>query len=308
MRVLPFERIPAELWRNSLLRLPAHLASGYVEHLDGLGLRDRSTDTSDAEVHGGNTIEDTHEHFAKRFAVSVGRVEYSMLGPCDEFESLSNAFFSTFSDGFVGVLDIPCGTGAMSGALVSTLTNLRAVNVIPRLPLTISICAGDFSPEALRIFGLMMTKLVEPASTQGITLIWETSIWNATRSDHTARLIDRWFTISAQASEFFVVVSNFSGALHNAREFASFTPCFEQVLSRLHDKQCTVVWIEPASNSARTGLFTRLLAFFTSRVGWFSNKSANLAQPFVEARYCVEHPVNGLRIRTNVAVHRFGRT
>jgi hypothetical protein len=240
--------------------------------------------------------------------VSAGRLEYSTLGPCDAFESLSDAFLSTFSDGFVGVLDIPCGTAAMSGALVSTLTKLRAANVIPRLPLTISICAGDYSPEALSIFASMVTELVEPASAQGITLLWETSIWNATRSDQTARLIDRWFAISPHATEFFVVVSNFSGALHNAGEFATFSPCFEHVLARLHDKQSTVIWIEPASNSARRGLFTRLFDFVTSRVGWFSNRSANPAQPFVEAQYRVEHPVSSLEIRTNVAVHRFDRT
>jgi len=121
MRILPIERIPSELWRNKLLRLPSHLSSSYVAHLERLGLKARSIDTTAKAVHGGKSTDETHNHFACRFAVSAGRVEYSTLGPCDAFENLSDAFLSTFSDGFVGLLDIPCGTGAMTATLVTTL-------------------------------------------------------------------------------------------------------------------------------------------------------------------------------------------
>jgi hypothetical protein len=308
MRLLPIQRIPLELWQNGLLRIPAHLNTAYVGHLHWLGLLNNSTDISESEVYGGDTLEQTHDHFAKRFAVSAGRTEYSVLGPCDDFESLSEAFLSTFSDGHVALLDIPCGTGAMSCALIATLTKLRANNVVPRLPLTISICAGDYSPEALRICASMLTELVVPASAQGITIHWETNEWNAIRSDQTARLIDRWFAISPNATEHFVVVSNFSGALHNAGTFESFSPCLEHVLARLHDRQSTVVWIEPATNSARRGLFIRLLDLVTRRIGWFSNRSSATSQSFIEARYRIEHPLNRTEIPTTVAVNRFERT
>ena len=308
MRLLPIEKIPPDLWRNSVLRLPQHLSSTYVAYLDKLGLKDLSVDTTEKSVHGGKTMEETREHFARRFAVSAGRVEYSTLGPSDQFEGLSEAFLSTFSDGFIGVLDIPCGTGAMTAALVSTLTKLRSEKVIPRLPLTISVCAGDYSAEALNIFSLLIQELVEPAAVQGITLIWETNEWDATRGDQTAHLVDRWFATSTPATEFFVAVTNFSRALHSAGAFESFSPCFEQILARLHDKQSTVVWVEPATKSAKAGVLARLSQFIKARISWYRSTNSTPPQSITESEYQIEHPVNRQPIRTNVAVYRFDRT
>jgi hypothetical protein len=308
MRLLPLEKIPLDLWRDGLLRLPSHLCSSYLTHLDRLGLRERSIETAAKDVHGGKTTDETHDHFARRFTVSAGLLQYSTLGPCEQFETLSEAFLSTFSDGFVGLLDIPCGTGAMSGTLVSILTKLREDKVMPRLPLTICVCAGDYSTEALTIYRSLLRDLIEPAALQGITLRWETNEWDATRGDQTARLIDRWFTACSPATEFFVVVSNFSGALHNQGAFAAFSPCFEQILSRLHDKQSTVVWIEPATKSAKTGVLAWLSQLITTRINWFVRTNPNATQAIAESEYQIEHPVSLQSFRTNVVVHRFERT
>ncbi len=307
MRVLPLERIPEELWKSDLLRLPVLFSTIYVAQLDRLGLKQLSTDTTATDVHGGKSIDETHKHFAQRFAVSAGRVEFSTLGPSAHFESLSEAFLSTFSDGHVGLLDIPCGAGAMSGTLVSTLVKLREKCVLPRLPLSITVCAGDYSPEALKIFDLLMNNLAGPASAQGITLAWQTHEWDATRADQTSRLVDRWFAACSSATEHFVVVSNFSGALHNQSAFAEFSPCFEQVLARLHDKQSTVVWVEPATKSAKTGVLVWLADLITRRIGWFGKSSQDKSQSVAESEYKVEHPVSGQALRSNVAVHRFIR-
>jgi len=308
MRVLPLERIPEDLWKSELLRLPPHLSTVYLAHLNRLGLTQLSTDTTEKDVHGGKSTAETHNHFARRFAVSAGRVEFSTLGPRKQLESLSDAFLSTFSDGHVGLLDIPCGTGAMSCALVSTLIKLRQDGVVSRLPLTISVCGGDYSAEALTIFNLLMHDLAEPASAQGINLVWETQEWDATRGDQTARLVDRWFTICRTANEHFVVVSNFSGALHNQGALNAFSPCFEQVLARLHDKQCTVVWVEPATKSAKSGVLAWLPDFITKRITWFIKSGSEDANSLAEAEYQLEHPVSGLVFRSNIAVHRFDRT
>src|SRR5688572_1543543 len=105
MRILPPDKIPTDLWRENILRLPSYLSSIYLAELDRLGLRERSVDTTAKEVHGGRTLIETHDHFACRFAVSAGRVEFSTLGPSDQLAELSDAFLSTFSDGFVALLD-----------------------------------------------------------------------------------------------------------------------------------------------------------------------------------------------------------
>lgn len=307
MRVLPIARIPEALWESNLLRLPVLLSTAYVSHLERLGIKQLSTDSTSKDVHGGKSTEETHDHFARRFTVSSGRIEFAILGPSSGFEPLSEAFLSTFSDGHIGLLDIPCGTGAMSGALVSTLVKLREDRILPRLPLTITVCAGDFSAEALHIFDLLMRDLAAPASVQGITLVWHGLEWDATRGDHTARLIDRWFAACPTANEYFVVVSNFSAALHNQSAFAAFSPGFEQVLARLHDKQSTVIWVEPASKSAKTGVLAWLSDFITKRISWFGKSSHEDSNSLPEAEYQLEHPVSGDAFRSNVVVHRFSR-
>ncbi len=307
MRVLPISRIPPDLWRKPLLRLPVNLSTTYTAILDRLGLRPRSVETRDEPVHGGATAEETRTHFARRFAVSAGRTEFTVLGPTDSFLSLSDAFLSTFSDGTVGVLDIPSGSGAMTAALVSTLTHLRAAGSIPRLPLSIKISAGDYAPEALKIFQFTIAELYCPAAAQGIHISWETVAWDATRGDSTAQLIDRWFKLAADATEFFVVVSNFSAALNNAGTFDSFSPCFEQILARLHDKKSTVLWIEPATKGAKSGILKRLPSFIESRIKWLRERFENASEAPAEAEYALEHPVSTAKIQTNVVVRRFER-
>lgn len=307
LRVLPLSRIPPDLWTTNLLRLPSDLNASYVSHLTQLGLIDKSVDTSVKEVHGGQSESETHEHFACRFAVSAGRTEYSTLGPHADFSLISDAFLTTFSTGTVGLLDIPCGTGAMSAALVSTLTHLRRLSVIPKLPLTICICAGDCSEEALRIFNSLFEDLIEPAAREGIIVSRTTKPWDATKSNSTASLVDDWFFVAQTASEYFVAVSNFSGALSSQNRFAEFKPCFEHILARLHNKRSTVIWIEPASKSARVGLFSWITDFISSRISWFSHRLTE-GGSVPTSDYEIEHPLNAKRFRTNIVVQQFERT
>ncbi len=253
-------------------------------------------------MHGGCTEEATHEHFATRFLVSAGRVLYPMVAPKNSFATISDAILSGFSDGHVALLDIPCGTGAMSCSVISMLTHLRAVGISPRLPLTITINGGDFSESALEIYNALMQKLKPLAAAQGIAITWRTQLWDAMRSDQTACLMDNWLEASLSAKELFVVVSNFSGALHKVEAFNTFSPCLEQILSRLCDRRHTVIWVEPNTNQASKHLLNHFTSFLEKRIPWLPGTSP---ENFLNATFNIEHSISKEPFRSNLFIQYF---
>ena len=257
------------------------------------------------DIIGGVGDEESVEHFTHRFGVSAGRVQFATLNADGQLREVSDAVLSTFSEGRIAVLDIPCGGGAASCGLVSTLLELRAAKVMPRLPLSLSILGGDFAPCVRDIFGGMLTGLAESARAEGICFRFSVAEWNATQSDATAKLIDDWFTQSEGAEEFVVLVSSFSGHLKSAAAFAEFSPCLEHIMARLHGRRATVLWIEPEMKQAESVL-QRLKQFVAAlasrfRVPWGSPQTSRTA------RYQMAHPLNHGVHRSSLVVQSFTR-
>lgn len=305
-RVLPISAIPQSLWHDSTLFLPAPLASAYVSELDDRGLlASAKRGTSDKEIHGGFDDAATLKHFSFRFGVSVGRVEFVAIAPDEKFSEVSDAMMSTFSEGHVALLDIPCGTGASLGAILSTLLALRTAKVVPTLPLTISVVAGDSSPKALEIYESMISRLQPELQLQAINVSLILELWDATRSDHTARLVDRWFALSEGAEEYAVCISNFNGALIGGGILDAFTPCFEHILGRLYNKKSTVLWVEPATASAKAKLFPKIAELLKKRIPWFTSTSKAVGP--IAATYQTQNPLNSHAHGSGVQVQRFER-
>lgn len=306
-RVLPITAIPNALWHNSTLFLPASLISAYASELDSRGLLEIATKRTDKkEIHGGSSDAETLEHFSFRFAVSVGRVEFVAIAPDEKFAEISDALMSTFSEGHVALLDIPCGTGSCLAAILSTLITLRAAKVVPTLPLTISVMAGDTSPKALEIYESTISRLLPLLQLQAISVNLILEKWDATRGDDTARLVDRWYKLAEGAEEYVVCISNFNGALIGAGLLDAFTPCFEQILGRLYNKKSTLLWVEPATSSAKEKLFPRIAAFLRKRIPWFTS-TTGVDEP-ITARYQTKSPLDGFVHGSSVQVQRFKRT
>lgn len=307
MRVLPKKNIPEELWAGERLNIPAELKASYVSKLDELGVLQKAIDGKPASIsiHGGAGDEETVEHFVYRFPASSGRIEFASLAPCDELEDVSDALMNTFSSGDVSVLDIPGGTGAAMCSLLSTLASLRSLGVIPVLPLSVRIMVGDLSPKALQIYSEMISELSDYLSTNGIIVDLNSMVWDATRNDHTASIIDEWFKMSSQNSEFVVCVSNFTGALIDAKLFDAFTPCLSQILARLHDKKSTLIWIEPESKSTKK-LIDKLAGYISGFVKWLKNSDGEGGS--IKADYSMVNPLNENLHPSSVRIQRFERT
>jgi len=306
MRVLPPERIPEELWANHILQLPDTSVSCYRDELNALGaLNEAKKGTDKKSIHGGCEVAETLEHFTYRFSVSAGRVEFTAIAPDAGLAAVSDALMSDFTEGHVALLDIPCGGGSSAIALLATLGALRATGVLPILPLCVTVVGGDCSEKALEIYNSMMGRLRPQIARYGIEINWQGLIWDATRADSTASLVDQWFSASAGAVEHIVCVANFSGALTSAGVFEQFSPSLEQILGRLHDKKGALIWVEPTSTKVQTKFLPRILEFFSKRIAWFSSESGGAA--FTSENYKMEDPLNRNVFDTGVEVQRFER-
>lgn len=306
MRVLPIKLIPKTIWDKDILHLSSELVNSYEMELSNLGLLERARRGTDKkDIHGGCNREEAIEHFTYRFGVSAGRSEFTILAPSEAITKFSDALLSTFSDGHVGLLDIPCGTGSASVTFLTVLAELRTKQILPKLPLTISIVGGDCSKTALGICRSMLDRVRPILAQQGIIIHYELDQWNATRNDETARMVDKWFALANGAGEYVVCISNFSGALIKGKIFDDFTPCLSQILGRLHDKRSTLIWIEPVDSNAKKGLIPKIFEFINRSIPWFH--SADKTKDFPSASYQMKNPINEHVHRTGVQVQRFER-
>lgn len=306
MRILSPDQIPRSLWAEEILRLPSDLVQAYKDQLacEGLLLA-AATKPGKKEIHGGPSVAESDEHFAHRFSNSSARAEFVTLSPDPNLGPVSDALLSTFSEGPVALLDIPCGTGAATSTLLTTLAVLRSENVMPRLPLSISITGGDLSPSAMSIYEGMLERLRPTLRLAGIEIDFCGVEWDANLGDQTSKLVDRWFEQSEGAEEFVVCVSNFSGALSAAAAMEKFSPCFNQIVARLYNKAATVVWLEPDSQAQR-----KVFKFLTDYLHVFlpSFFGAGPLDSTLSAKYKTEDPITSKVYSSAVSVLKFRRT
>ncbi|MCP4091210.1 MAG: hypothetical protein GY746_15680 [Gammaproteobacteria bacterium] len=306
MRVLPTSDIPAELWVDEKINLAEELRSSFIDKLEELGELEKAVEGKPTVkvLHGGITDEETIDHFVYRFPTSSGRVQYAALSPCNNLVNISNAIMSTFSTGDVSVLDIPGGTGAAMCSLLTTIATLREQDIMPMLPLTVRIMTGDLSPKALEIYGQMIDKVSPYLIQNGIVIEFRSMIWDATRSDHAAKIVDEWFALSNSNSEFIVCISNFTGALIDAELFEEFSPSLNHILARLHNRKSTLVWVEPEYGGTKK-LAKKLKRYFAAFVKWFKNSDGE--DGALKAGYTMINPLNGVEYSSSVHVQRFER-
>ncbi|MCP5127474.1 MAG: hypothetical protein H6973_18125 [Gammaproteobacteria bacterium] len=306
MRILPIELIPETMWKKQVLYLPGELITSYLVELKDRGLLQEAKQGTDRkDIHGGFSDKETLEHFTHRFGVSSGRSEFTILAPNEDLTEYSDALLNTFSEGHIGLLDIPCGTGASCVTFLTVLAELRARRVLPTLPLTISIVGGDCSMAAREICQSMLNRARTILADQGIIINYNLTQWDATRNDETAKMIDEWFKLASDACEYVVCISNFSGALIKGKMFDDFTPCLSQILARLHDKKSTLIWIEPINSNAVKGLIPKVFKWLNRYVPWFSN--VHKKGEFPSAEYRMSNPINQHIHQTGVQVQRFVR-
>jgi SAM-dependent methyltransferase len=292
-RILSPSSIPSDLWKNAAsLRLSPHLARSYKLTLESTGLYQEALTASVHGDIGGETVEETAQHFTRNFSGSCGRVQLALLDPHSHLEEASNLFIRAFSGGKVGLLDIPCGAGAASAAILSAIATLRERDVIPRLPLDVYLVAGDFSPPARATAEQLLESLRPALARQAIFIHVRFVDWNVLDSQSTMALLHTWMEHARDCGEYFVLTANFSGLLKHGGKFKSALPQLEQVFGWAGLRKSSIVWLEPRNSGATGGLWLHFKEKLWNLLPVFFKiaSTATAPEPLVsEAK--LEHPL-----------------
>lgn len=259
-RILRITDIPGALWQSKeeLLSLPENLRLIYRQQLETKGLLELALGGAldDGPV-GGMTEEDTKRHFAFRFSGSCARVQLAVLDPKAELRSASDLFIGAFSGGTLGLLDIPCGSGAASAALLSCVAALRSQGVLPREVLKIKILGGDNSGFARTYADEFIAVLGPSLVEQGIYVQYKTVPWDVLNAESTTNLIHEWVVWTNECKKCFTVAANFSGFLQGESKLKAAKSQLGEVLRWAGVRKSSVMWLEPQTNMALRGFIPR---------------------------------------------------
>lgn len=284
---------------NSVISLADLLCEAYRKELQEQGLLDEAAKGSPiTQIHGGPSFEETHQHFAHRFANSASRVVCISVDAQNVFAPIPAHLLQSFSSHKITVLDAPCGAGASLLSLLTVLAVARRQRAIPSLPLHVAVIAADISPSALKLYASMVERIRPGLRECGIFLELTTSIWNAERSNETSSLCDTLFRVHHDANEFFVLIGNLSGV--GAGLFDKMERSFEHITERIANFPSTILWIEPV---LETTLFQKLGRLF-SIAGWLTNIGT---QSIMQCRFTWVEPVRSRQLKGSVTVRVYKR-
>ncbi|MFZ7120986.1 MAG: hypothetical protein ACOWWH_08570 [Eubacteriaceae bacterium] len=271
MSIITKKELPDQLWLNGNIHMPICLINSYELLLKRYDVMEKALDQNNTgNIIGGITFEDTIEHFARRYGVSSCRIEGLLIDPDNGFLSLSEDLIKILSEGKIFLLDIACGTGSVGASLLSTLYILRKERIMPCLPLSIQIVGGDCSQPALKIYEQMMEELVNILKETGIETSLKTVEWHAEDSYKTSELFDFIFDKYKDLDEYIIFVANFSGSMDN--HFDEYKDSFQHLFDRLHNKSCTILWVEPGDSSSGKSLFSKLSKRINTKAWGNSNQ------------------------------------
>lgn len=263
-RFIKKEELPESLWckDKGIIKLPGLLIEKWKSLLEQNGLSELAKREADEGFIGGVSEEDTNKHLAWRYNGSCGRVILSLLDPKNSLSKVSDAYAEIFAGQKVFLADLPSGSGAAVVSILTTLADLRKNNILPRIPLEISIVAGEISPSARGYMTQQLNDLTSPLKEQAIDIEYEVLDWNVLELINTADLI-RQITLKSQDCDArLLVVSNFSGFLESSGNWKKAQKQFSDIFIHSRDKLSAAIWIEPQTNKVIKGFYPRVIKWF----------------------------------------------
>lgn len=264
--------IPSNLWKKNILYQSDNLIEVYKQELIHLGMleyAEKYNEIDNSGAIGGLTEDETKRHFSERFLTSSARVQFLVLDPKQKLVEISSDLKSTFSGGYISLLDIPSGTGAGVLSLLCNLYELRKFSKTPSLPLYINILAGDYSNSALDIYIKLLDSVKLELEKELIFIKYTTFEWDASSMLSTNELTSLWLKNEEKFEEFYILMSAFSGV--GSSNYKKFEESFKYIQNRICHKPSTIIFIEPNTIEAQS--FTRKIAkTFSNLFTWLIGK------------------------------------
>lgn len=288
-RLLDPEELPLSLWDtvDAILVISPSIAVSYNNLINRHGLLElrRCRDNSDSPI-GGQSKECTDQHFAQRFDGSVARAQLALTDPKNEVPMMSDGIVKTLSCNRVIVTDAPCGAGAASFSILSTIAELRAKKVLPREPLDISLLGAEISEFARSYAEEMLEELRPFFEEQGIFVNASFDKWDATCPNSTVDLVRKMDNASNTHSVILLLVANFSGFLTSSK-WKKVKPQLRHLFLHGSGEANFVAWIEPKNNRVlpKSGLFEWILKALPSWAPFARERSMTDKQQPIATTY-----------------------
>jgi len=257
--------LPSSLWCNKskIMSLPPLLVEHWKSLLVNNELYNLAKKSAPKGFEGGMSKDDTNKHLAWRYNGSCGRIILSLLDPEEQLEKVSDTYASIFAGNKVFLADLPSGSGAAVVSILTTLAELRKQSVIPRMPLTIIIVAGEISETARDYLKEQLDSLKPYLKEQAILIEYSIHHWDVLDKISTADLIKELTLQSQNCHSRLLLISNFTGFLEREKKWKQAEPQFDNLFLHSRDKLSASIWIEPQKNNV-LNLIPRLKAWFTS--------------------------------------------
>ncbi|MBW1294043.1 hypothetical protein [Aquimarina litoralis] len=304
-RLIKVQDIPETLWEsnNQKLLLPESLVESWKNILEIRGLLQQATEETRTGEIGGISEEDTHNHYSFRFNGSCARFQLTFLDPKDDLKEVSNAFIKSLAGYDVFIADIPSGTGAASLTLLSNIAQLRKENIIPRLPLSVKILAGEISSTAIEIFQQAFDKIIGTLNSQQIDVELKFQEWNIRDKDSTSQLVKQITLYGNDSSDKILLLANFTGFLEKDKKWDEVKDQFGEIFRHFSGKSTVAIWLEPNMNRVTKNFWPRTKKWFKKTFNKLLGSDEELPIETSEAYY--NHGLREAIERTGVAVVKF---
>ena len=308
-RLIHPKDIPSSLWDNKkqILHLPKPLTDEWKTILKQNNLFEKAHDSAPKGFVGGISKKDTNDHFAWRFTGSCARVVLSLLDPKNDLEDLADSYAKLFAGNKVFIADLPCGAGAASASLLSTLAVLRQHQVLPRIPLTIVILGGEISPHARAHAENILNSLRPRLLEQSISIEFSTCSWDVCDKVSTANLNRESILKSNNADSKLIMITNFSGFLEKSSKFKTAHPQLEELFRYSQDQNSSALWLEPATNAVKKNFFDKIANWF---IKFFDSEKKESPEShkaiYAETVSDVQHPLKeDQKFRATLVIKQF---
>jgi hypothetical protein len=229
-----------------VLSLPPYLANVYRKLIDRHGLLRLSEQRdSDSPPVGGLTQEQADQHFAQAFDGSSARAELAIVDPKNDVPKVSDAFINALSGNDVLVTYAPCGAGASAFAFLSTVAELRAKGILPRLPLNVHLIGAEISEYARNYAEEVYVDIKHSLAKQAIFLDADFYPWDVTNVISNTDLIRRMTIASPGRPKRLLIVANFNAFLEKDRRRKEAERQIEELFRHASGKNSVAIWIEP---------------------------------------------------------------
>lgn len=244
--------------------MPALVSGAYRELVERHSLQNLAR-ARDSPV-GGLSSEETDKHFAQAFDGSVARLELALLDPKGHLGQWSDFLINNFSGETVLLTDAPCGAGAASFSLLSTIAALRSEAVLPRQPLHIIMLGAELSRPA-RDYAEEFLRLIDSGlREQAIFVRMSVLEWDATDQVSNTDLVIRMTEERVWSSRTLLVVANFSGFLEQHGKKKAAEPQLNELFRHASRRDSKVLWVEPQMTKVEKGVLQWVLK--RMKQGW----------------------------------------